>query len=80
VTETVSYGLDLITNVKVDKANILDTDFVIPGIISSQQITKDLIEKVYDDVAYQTLVTIFLSLYRHIFTGIQVLSHDMTLK
>ena len=59
VTETVSDGPDLITNVKVDKVNTSDTDFVIPGIISSQQITEDPVEKVYADGAYQTLVTIF---------------------
>ncbi|MBK5261559.1 MAG: hypothetical protein JJE17_03165, partial [Peptostreptococcaceae bacterium] len=55
-TETVSDGLDLITNVKVDKANTSDTDFVIPGIIFSQQITKDPVEKVYADGAYQRTV------------------------
>jgi len=67
VTETVSDGLDLITKVKVDNANTSDTYFVIPGIISSQQITKNPLEKVYADGAYQTLVTIFLSLYPHNF-------------
>lgn len=54
VTETVSEGLNLITNVKVDKSNTSDTDFVIPGIIASQKITETTVEKVYADGAYQT--------------------------
>jgi len=83
VTETVSDGLDLITNVKVDKANTSDTDFVIPGIISSQQITEDPVEKVYADGAYQTPRNDFFCHYIDMnFTGIQGAAsrydHEMT--
>lgn len=55
VTETISDGpLDLITNVKVDKANVPDTAFVQPAIIATQGVTCTHVEKIYADGAYQS--------------------------
>ena len=55
ITETCSEeGLNLITNVLVEKANIPDTVFVEPAIQATMEVTGQLIEKVYADGAYQS--------------------------
>ena len=55
ITETCSdEGLNLITNVIVEKANISDTAFVEPAIQATIEVTGQLIEKVYADGAYQS--------------------------
>ena len=55
ITETCSdEGLNLITNVLVEKANISDTAFVEPAIQATIEVTGQLIEKVYADGAYQS--------------------------
>ena len=55
ITETCSdEGLNLITNVLVEKANIPDTAFVEPAIQATIEVTGQLIEKVYADGAYQS--------------------------
>jgi hypothetical protein len=55
ITETCSdEGLNLITNVLVEKANIPDTAFVEPAIQANIEVTGQLIEKVYADGAYQS--------------------------
>ena len=55
ITETCSdEGLNLITNVLVEKANISDTAFVEPAIQATIGVTDQLIEKVYADGAYQS--------------------------
>ncbi len=55
ITETCSdEGLNLITNVLVEKANIPDTAFVEPSIQATIEVTGQLIEKVYADGAYQS--------------------------
>jgi len=73
VTETISDGpLDLVTNVKVDKANIPDTAFVQPAISSTQEITDTAVEKVYADGAYQSPCNdAFCQDIDMVFTGIQ---------
>ena len=55
ITETCSdEGLNLITNVLVEKANINDTAFVEPAIQATIEVTGQLIEKVFADGAYQS--------------------------
>lgn len=73
VTETISDGpLDLVTNIKVDKANVPDTDFVQPAISSTQEITGISVEKVYADGAYQSPCNDgFCQDIDMVFTGIQ---------
>jgi hypothetical protein len=73
VTETISEGsLDLITNVKVDKANVPDTVFVQPAISATQAITDIPVEKVYADGAYQSPCNdTFCENIDMAFTGIQ---------
>ena len=73
VTETISDdGLNLITNVTVDKANVADTVFVEPGISATQAITGETVEKVYADGAYQSPANdAFCQSIDMVFTGIQ---------
>jgi hypothetical protein len=55
ITETCSkQGLNLITNVLVEKANIPDTAFVEPAIQATLEVTGQMIEKAYADGAYQS--------------------------
>ncbi len=55
ITETCSdEGLNLITNVLVEKANTSDTAFVESAIQATMEVTGQLIEKVYADGAYQS--------------------------
>ncbi len=55
ITETCSEeGLNLITNVLVDKANTPDTAFVEPAIQATIKVTGQMIEKVYADGAFQS--------------------------
>ncbi len=55
ITETCSdEGLNLITNVIVEKANTPDTAFVEPAILATIAVTGQTIEKVYADGAYQS--------------------------
>lgn len=58
ITETTSDGdsLDLITDVIVEKANVPDTEFVQPAIESTTEVTRQEVEKVYADGAYQSPV------------------------
>jgi hypothetical protein len=73
ITETISDGpLDLITNVKVDKANVADTVFVQPAISSTQAVTDTPVEKVYVDGAFQSPCNDeFCQNIDMVFTGIQ---------
>jgi hypothetical protein len=73
VTETISDGpLDLITNVKVDKANVPDTSFVQSAISSTQTVTDITVETVYADGAYQSPCNdAFCQNIDMVFTGIQ---------
>ena len=55
ITETCSEeGLNLITNVLVEKANIPDTAFVEPAIQATIEVTGQIVEKAYADGAYQS--------------------------
>jgi hypothetical protein len=55
ITETCSdEGLNLITNVLVEKANTPDTAFVEPAILATIEVTGQVIEKAYADGAYQS--------------------------
>jgi hypothetical protein len=55
ITETCSEeGLNLITNVLVEKANIPDTAFVEPAILATIEVTGQMVEKAYADGAYQS--------------------------
>ncbi len=55
ITETCSEeGLNLITNVLVEKANTPDTAFVEPAIQATIDVTGQIIEKAYADGAYQS--------------------------
>lgn len=55
ITETASDDpLNLITDVKVEKANVPDTKFVQPAIESTTEVTKQTVEAVYADGAYQS--------------------------
>jgi len=55
ITETCSEeGLNLITNVLVEKANTPDTAFVEPAIKATIEVTGQMVEKAYADGAYQS--------------------------
>jgi len=55
ITETCSdEGLNLITNVLVEKANTPDTAFVKPAIKATIEVTGQTVEKAYADGAYQS--------------------------
>jgi hypothetical protein len=55
ITETCSeQGLNLITNVLVEKANTPDTAFVEPAIQATIEVTGQMVEKAYADGAYQS--------------------------
>lgn len=55
LTETISdTGLNLITNVTTEKANVPDNDFVKKAIESTVEVTGQLVEKCYADGAYQS--------------------------
>ena len=55
ITETCSEkGLNLITNVLVEKANTPDTAFVEPAIQATMEVTGQMVEKAYADGAYQS--------------------------
>jgi len=55
ITETCSdEGLNLITNVLVEKANTPDTLFVEPAIQATMEVTGQMVEKAYADGAYQS--------------------------
>jgi hypothetical protein len=55
ITETCSEeGLNLITNVLVEKANTPDTTFVKPAIQATIEVTGQMVEKTYADGAYQS--------------------------
>jgi len=56
ITETTSdnKGLDLITNVIVDKANTADKDFVQPAIDATVEVTGQKVETAYLDGAFQS--------------------------
>jgi len=55
ITETISdEGLNLITNVMVDKANIADTQFVQPAIEATREVTGQMVETAYLDGAFQS--------------------------
>jgi hypothetical protein len=55
ITETCSdEGLNLITSVLVEKANIPDTAFVEPAIQATIEVTGQIVEKAYADGAYQS--------------------------
>jgi len=73
ITETCSEeGLNLITNVLVEKANISDTAFVEPAIQATIEVTGQLIEKVYADGAYQSPANdVCCEDIDMVFTGIQ---------
>jgi len=73
ITETCSdEGLNLITNVLVEKANTPDTAFVEPAIQATLDVTSQKIEKVYIDGAYQSPANDdFCENIDMVFTGIQ---------
>ncbi len=73
VTETCSTdSLNLITQVKVDKANTADTTFIQPAIQATQTLTGDKVEKLYADGAYQSPINDeFCTGIDMVFTGIQ---------
>ena len=55
ITETTSdEGLNLITNVMVDQANIADKDFVQPAIEATAEVTGQKVETAYLDGAFQS--------------------------
>ena len=57
ITETASDdSLNLITDVIVEKANVPDTEFVLPAIESTTEVTVQAVETVYTDGAYQSPV------------------------
>ena len=73
ITETCSdEGLNLITNVLVEKANTPDTAFVEQAIQATLDVTSQKIEKVYIDGAYQSPANDdFCENIDMVFTGIQ---------
>jgi hypothetical protein len=73
VTETCSdEGLNLITNVLVEKANTPDTAFVEPAIRATIEVTGQMVEKTYADGAYQSPANDqFCEKIDMVFTGIQ---------
>lgn len=73
ITETCSdEGLNLITNVLVEKANTPDTAFVEPAIRATVEVTGQMVEKTYADGAYQSPANDqFCENIDMVFTGIQ---------
>lgn len=73
ITETCSEnGLNLITNVLVEKANTPDTTFVGPAIQATVEVTGQKVEKVYADGAYQSPTNDeYCENIDMVFTGIQ---------
>ncbi|MBU1901736.1 transposase [Patescibacteria group bacterium] len=73
VTETASDdSLNLITDVRVEKANVPDTSFVQPAIESTIEVTGQQVETVYADGAYQSPDNAeFCENIDMVFTGIQ---------
>ena len=73
ITETCSNeGLNLITNVLVEKANTPDTAFVEPAIRATIEVTGQMVEKTYADGAYQSPANDqFCENIDMVFTGIQ---------
>ena len=73
ITETCSdEGLNLITNVLVEKANTADTAFVEPAILATIEVTGQIIEKTYADGAYQSPANdVCCEDIDMVFTGIQ---------
>jgi hypothetical protein len=73
ITETCSdEGLNLITNVLVEKANTPDTAFVEPAIQATLEVTGQMIEKAYADGAYQSPANDgYCENIDMVFTGIQ---------
>lgn len=73
ITETCSEeGLNLITNVIVDKANKPDTEFVEPAIQATSEVTGQSVKVVYADGAYQSPANDdFCKDIDMVFTGIQ---------
>jgi hypothetical protein len=73
ITETCSdEGLNLITNVLVEKANTPDTTFVEPAIQATVEVTGQKVEKVYADGAYQSPANDeYCENIDMVFTGIQ---------
>lgn len=73
VTETNSDdSLNLITNTKVDKANVSDVEFVKPAITATQQVSGQTVETVYADGAYQSPANdTFCDDIDMVFTGMQ---------
>jgi len=73
ITETCSEeGLNLITNVLVEKANTPDTVFVQPAIQATIEVTGQMIEKAYADGAYQSPANeVCCENIDMVFTGIQ---------
>ncbi len=73
ITETCSEeGLNLITNVIVEKANKPDTAFVEPAIQATIEVTGQTVETVYADGAYQSPTNdSFCENIDMVFTGIQ---------
>ena len=65
-------GLDLITNVIVDKANVSDVEFVVPSITATQQVSGQKVETVFADGACQSpLNDAFCKDIDMVFTGMQ---------
>ncbi len=73
ITETCSdEGLNLITNVLVEKANTPDTTFVEPAIQATVEVTGQQVEKVFVDGAYQSPANDeYCENIDMVFTGIQ---------
>ena len=73
VAETCSEdSLNLITSVKVEKANVPDTSFVQPAIEQTIEVTGQKVEKVYADGAYQSPANDqYCQEIDMVFTGIQ---------
>lgn len=73
VTETNSDdSLNLITNTKVDKANVSDVEFVKPAITATQQVSGQNVETLYADGAYQSPANdTFCDDIDMVFTGMQ---------
>jgi len=73
ITETCSEeGLNLITNVLVEKANTPDTAFVEPAILATIEVTGQMVEKAYADGAYQSPANdVCCENIDMVFTGIQ---------
>lgn len=73
ITETCSdTGLNLITSIIVEKANVPDTAFVEPAIEATIEVTEQQIDKVFTDGAYQSPDNdLFCEGIDMVYTGIQ---------